>query len=93
MRLRNSEKLVEKSVATKRPVAAPATVADIVCLSSITRAYIVHNKTGITITANHQLYRRITKYAVAPASVEWPEGVLCLLVDENGRWPSLVPMI
>ena len=68
--VRKSENIGENKPTTREPVASHATIAEIVCLSNITRAYIVANSTGITNKPSHTLYRLIMKYAEAPANVQ-----------------------
>lgn len=84
--------LVVNSAVISMPVIAPAMVAEIVCASIITRAYIVKSMIGITISENQRLYRRIIKKAPALASVEWPDGMLCWELGERGRSPRRVPI-
>ena len=47
--------LVVNKAVTNMPVIAPEMTAEIVCASSITRAYMVSNIIGITITPNQRL--------------------------------------
>lgn len=48
-------RFVANNAVTSIPVMAPDITADIVCASSITRAYIVNNVTGITISPSQKL--------------------------------------